>query len=82
MWGTDRGDIVWGYEEEVGQLLAEFGRALIGRLDPAVQDRVAYKNAEFLANKFGGSQKLPKATQKVRHASGTADLFHSRRLTL
>ena len=55
MWGTDRGDIVWGYEEEVGQLLAEFGRAFIGRLDPAVQDRVAYKNAEFLANKFGGS---------------------------
>ncbi|MBC8282122.1 MAG: hypothetical protein H8E48_15185, partial [Chloroflexi bacterium] len=37
MWGTDRGDIVWGYDEEVGQILVEFGRAFIGRFDPAIQ---------------------------------------------
>ena len=48
MWGTDRGDIVWGYDEEVGQILAEFGRAFIGRFDPAIQEDLAYKNAERL----------------------------------
>ena len=48
MWGTDRGDIVWGYDEEVGQILAEFGRAFIGRFDPSIQAGLAYKNAERL----------------------------------
>ena len=48
MWGTDRGDIVWGYDEEVGQILAEFGRAFIGRFDPSIQADLAYKNAERL----------------------------------
>lgn len=48
MWGTDRGDIVWGYDEEVGQILAEFGRAFIGKFDPSIQDDLAYKNAERL----------------------------------
>jgi hypothetical protein len=48
MWGTNRGDIVWGYDEEVGQILAEFGRAFIGRFDPAIQADLAYKNAERL----------------------------------
>ena len=48
MWGTDRGDIVWGYDEEVGQILAEFARAFIGRFDPAIQADLAYKNAERL----------------------------------
>ncbi len=48
MWGTDRGDIVWGYDEEVGQILAEFGRAFIGRFDPFIQADLAYKNAERL----------------------------------
>ena len=48
MWGTDRGDIVWGYDEEVGQLLAEFGRAFIGKFDPAIQADLGHKNAERL----------------------------------
>ena len=48
MWGTDRVDIAWNYDEDVGILLAEFGRAFIGKLDPAVQEKVGYKNAERL----------------------------------
>jgi hypothetical protein len=36
MWGTDRADIVWNYHADIGQLLVKFGRAFIGRLDPAV----------------------------------------------
>ncbi len=39
---------VWGYDEEVGQILAEFGRAFIGRFDPAIQADLGYKNAERL----------------------------------
>ena len=38
MWVTDRGDIVWGYDENVGQLLAEFARAFIGNFDPDIQE--------------------------------------------
>lgn len=49
-WGTDRSD-EWTFDEEVGVLLEEFGRAFIGRLDPAVQERFAYKNAERLLRK-------------------------------
>ncbi|MBT3941338.1 MAG: amidohydrolase family protein [Chloroflexi bacterium] len=48
MWGTDRADIVWNYHADIGQLLVKFGRDFIGRLDPAVQDKVAYQNAESL----------------------------------
>ena len=48
MWGTDRADIAWNYDEDIGQLLAEFGRAFIGMLDSEVQEQVAYKNAELL----------------------------------
>ena len=48
MWGTDRADIAWNYDADVGMLLAKYGRAFIGRLDPAVQERFAYKNAERL----------------------------------
>ncbi|MDP6548549.1 MAG: amidohydrolase family protein [Dehalococcoidia bacterium] len=48
MWGTDRADIVWNYDEDIGLLLAEFGRAFIGRFDPAIQEMLAYKNAEEL----------------------------------
>ncbi len=48
MWGTDRVDIVWNYDADVGLLLARFGRAFIGRLDPTVQERFAYQNAERL----------------------------------
>ena len=48
MWGTDRGDIVWNYDEDLGRLLADYGRAFIGRFDPAIQEKLAYKNAERL----------------------------------
>ena len=48
MWGTDRADIAWNYDEDVGRLLAEYGRAFIGRLNPEVQENVAYRNAELL----------------------------------
>ncbi len=47
MWGTDRGH-KWTYDEEVSILLEEFGRAFIARLDPDVQEKFAYKNAERL----------------------------------
>ena len=47
MWGTDRA-YKWHYDEEVSVLLEEFGRAFIGRLDPDVQEKFAYKNAESL----------------------------------
>ena len=46
MWGTDRGDTLWTYDIEVGQKLADYGRAFIGRLDPEIQEKFAYKNAE------------------------------------
>jgi hypothetical protein len=48
MWGTDRADIAWTYDEDVGILLARYGRAFIGRLNPEVQENFAYKNAERL----------------------------------
>ena len=48
LWGTDRGDIVWNYDEEVGRLVADYGRAFIGRFDPEIQEMLAYKNAETL----------------------------------
>jgi len=49
MWGTDRGGY-WHFDEDVGRLIEEFSRAFIARLDPEVQDRYAYKNAERLLN--------------------------------
>ena len=49
MWGTDRGGIaVWTFDIEVGQALVDYARAFIGRLDPDVQEKFAYKNAEGL----------------------------------
>lgn len=48
IWGTDRGDAVWNYDLEVGQMQVKIARAFIGRLDPAVQEKFAYKNAERL----------------------------------
>ena len=47
MWGTDRAH-KWHYDEEVSVLLEEFARAFIARLDLAVQENYAYKNAESL----------------------------------
>ncbi len=49
MWGTDRATD-WHYNEEISTLFEEFARAFIGRLDPSVQERYAYKNAESLLN--------------------------------
>jgi len=46
-WGTDRW-YTWHFDPEVGGLVVEFGRTFIGQLDPAVQEKFAYKNAERL----------------------------------
>ena len=53
MWGTSRGDIVWGYDEEVGQLLTEYARAFISNFEPDIQDLIAYQNAERLIGDYG-----------------------------
>ncbi len=51
LWGTDRGGIaVWTFDRRVGQRLTDYARAFIGRLNPAVQEKFAYKNAERLIN--------------------------------
>ena len=47
MWGSDRG-LLWHYDEDVSILFEEFGRAFIGKLDPSVQEKFAYENAEEL----------------------------------
>ena len=47
MWGSDRG-LPWHYDEDVSILFEEFGRAFIGKLDPSVQEKFAYENAEEL----------------------------------
>jgi hypothetical protein len=44
-WGSDRW-FTWHFDEDVGAVLEEFGRSFIGRLDPAVRENFAYKNAE------------------------------------
>ncbi|MBI2549779.1 amidohydrolase family protein [Candidatus Woesearchaeota archaeon] len=49
LWGTDRA-YVWHFDPEVSALLDEIGREFIGQLDPAVQEKFAYKNAERLIN--------------------------------
>ncbi len=48
LWGTDRGDAVWNYNVEVGQMQVKIARAFIGKLDPAVQEKLAYQNAQEL----------------------------------
>jgi len=50
VWGTDRLE-KWHFEEEVGGLVEEMGRAFIGQLDPEVQERFAHKNAERIIGK-------------------------------
>lgn len=50
-WGTDRGGFNWHYGEEVSRLFEELSRSFIGRLDPSVQEKYAYKNAEALLQK-------------------------------
>lgn len=49
LWGTDRGWFGgWALDPEVGFYLTRYARAFIHRLDPAVQENFAYKNAERL----------------------------------
>lgn len=59
MWGTDRGGFagVWTYDLDVGQILVEYSRAFIGRLDPDVQERFAYKNIEALLSSVDNSRR-------------------------
>ena len=47
LWGTDRA-WDWHFDLEVGALLEEMSRSFIGQLDPSVQEKFAYKNAEKL----------------------------------
>ena len=49
MWGTDRLK-KWHFDPEVGAMVEEFGRAFIAQLDPSVQEKFAYKNAENILN--------------------------------
>lgn len=52
MWGTDRSDnVLWNHHPDVGVAQANYGRAFIARLSPAVQEKFAYKNAEALLEK-------------------------------
>jgi hypothetical protein len=47
IWGTDRGAfVIWSVDEEVGMTLTNYARAFIAHLDPEVQEKIAYKNAE------------------------------------
>ena len=53
MWATDRGNTagLWTHDPDVGQILVNYARAFIGRLEPAVQERFAYENARSLIQK-------------------------------
>ena len=61
LWGTD---ILkpWHIDEEVQPLLIEISRSFIGGLDPVVQEKYAYKNAERLMGIESASTELPVAT--------------------
>lgn len=47
LWSTDR-STSWHFDAEVGGLIEESARSFIGELDPAVQEKFAYQNAESL----------------------------------
>ena len=49
-WGTDRW-FTWHFDPGVGALIEELGRAFIGQLDPALQEKIAYQNAEEMLKK-------------------------------
>ena len=55
LWGTDRG-YTMHFDAEVGGLLDEISRSFIGQLDPAVQEKFAYKNAERLIGMSGENE--------------------------
>ena len=46
MWDTDRGTYLWAMDLDVGRALVSYARAFIATLDPSVQEKYAYKNAE------------------------------------
>ena len=46
LWGTDRGDAAWNYDVDASQMMVKFARAFIGKIEPSVQEKIAYKNAE------------------------------------
>ena len=47
LWDTDRGvGAPWSLDLEVALTLNDYSRAFIGRLDPSVQEKFAYRNAE------------------------------------
>lgn len=49
LWGTDRGwSSDWSLNADVGLQLTGYTRTFIGRLNPAVQENYAYKNAQRL----------------------------------
>lgn len=49
LWDTDRGGSVrWALDPDLAVVLNDYSRQFIGRLDPAVQEKIAYQNAERL----------------------------------
>lgn len=50
VWGTDRA-YDWMFDEQVSELIDKFSREFIGKLDPATQEKFAYKSAEKLLGK-------------------------------
>jgi hypothetical protein len=51
IWGSDRGVVRWTVDLQVSRQLTDYVRAFIARLDPAVQEKYAYKNiAKLLQN--------------------------------
>ncbi len=53
MWGTE-GGTEYVYEPEVYDRMIKFTRLFIGQLDPSVQGKFAYQNAERLINEVDG----------------------------
>jgi len=49
LWGTDRGgDVLWALDPDIGTIYTRYTRAFISRLEPSIQEKFAYKNAELL----------------------------------
>lgn len=48
LWGTDRGGRTFELDQEIGAAFEEISRSFIGQLNPDVQEKFAYKNAERL----------------------------------
>ncbi|MDZ4256910.1 MAG: hypothetical protein U1C71_04835, partial [archaeon] len=47
LWGSDRGvSTLWDLDRDVAFQLQDYVRAFIGKLDPSVQEKYAYKNSE------------------------------------